>query len=148
MSIDTTSVDVRTAGSQRLGVDLWERWTAMWNGDLSIAEQLVSDGFRIHFGNATDAADTDSLRGPGDLSGFIAAHRTARPGLSYRTDGVPIVALDMVDGQPTGRLACRWTVTRPDGTGATIHKSGIDILAIAGGRVTEVWSITGDRLFA
>jgi hypothetical protein len=141
------SVDTRTTEAEQLGLDLWDRWTALWNGDLSIAGQLLSPGFQIHFGNTIDSADTDSFRGPQDLAGFIAAHRAALPGLRYQGDGVPIVALDVVDGLPTGRLAARWSLARPDGTGGTTRKSGIDVLAIADGRITGVWSITGDRLF-
>jgi hypothetical protein len=141
------TTDTFTAEAERLGLDLWDRWTALWNGDLSLAGQLLSPGFQIHFGNTIGSTDTDSFRGPGDLAGFIAAHRAHLPGVRYEPDGPPIVALDIVDGVPTGRLAARWSVQRTDGTGRLIRKSGIDVLAVAGGRITGVWSVTGDRLF-
>ena len=124
-------IDTITNEAERLCVDLWQRWTALWNGDLALAGQLLSPGFRIHF------ADTDAFQGPGDLVGFIAAHR-----VRYESDGPPIVALELVDGVPTGRLAARWTVRRIDDTGRLIRKSGIDVLAVTGGRITGVWSVT------
>jgi hypothetical protein len=142
------SIDTITNEAERLGLDLWNRWTAMWNGDLFLADELLSPGFQIHFGNTLVTIDTDGLRGPRDLAGFVAAHRAELPGVRYEPDGPPIVALELVDGVPTGRLAARWTVQRVDGTGRLVRKSGIDVLAIAGGRITGVWSVTGDRLFA
>jgi hypothetical protein len=141
------TTDTFTAEAERLGVDLWDRWAALWNGDLSLAGQLLSPGFQIHFGNTIASADTDRFRGPQDLAAFIADHRAALPGVRYESDGAPIIALDVIDGVPMGRLAARWTVQRVDGTGRLIRRSGIDVLAVAGGRITGVWSVTGDRLF-
>jgi hypothetical protein len=115
MSIDTITTDLTEA--ERLGLDLWQRWTALWNGDLALADELLSPGFRIHFGNAVVSVDTDALRGPGDLVAFIAEHRAQLPGVRYEPDGPPIVAFEVGDGVPTGRLAARWTVRRTDGTG-------------------------------
>lgn len=146
MSIDTITTDLTEA--ERLGLDLWQRWTALWNGDLALADELLSPGFRIHFGNAVVSVDTDALRGPGDLVAFIAEHRAQLPGVRYEPDGPPIVAFEVGDGVPTGRLAARWTVRRTDGTGRLVRKSGIDVLAVTAGRITGVWSVTGDRLFA
>ena len=145
MSIDTITID--TTEAERLGLDLWQRWTALWNGDLAVAGQLLSPGFRIHFGNAVVSVDTDTLHGPGDLVAFVAEHRAQLPGVRYEPDGPPVVAFDIVAGVPTGRLAARWTVRRTDGTGRPVHKSGIDVLAVTDGRITGVWSVTGDRLF-
>jgi hypothetical protein len=144
MSIDTITTDLTEA--ERLGLDLWQRWTALWNGDLALADQLLSPGFRIHFGNAV-SVDTDTLRGPADLVAFIAQHRAQLPGVRYEPDGPPIVAFEVVTGVPAGRFAARWTVRRTDGTGRPVRKSGIDMLAVTDGRITGVWSVTGDRLF-
>jgi hypothetical protein len=144
MSIDTIPTD--TTEAERLGLDLWQRWTALWNGDLALAERLLSPGFRIHFGNVV-SVDTDALRGPGDLVAFIAEHRAQLPGIRYEPDGPPIVAFDVVAGVPTGRFAARWIVRRTDDTGRPVQKSGIDVLAVTDGRITGVWSVTGDRLF-
>ena len=78
MSIDTITTDLVEA--ERLGLDLWQRWTALWNGDLALADQLLSPGFRIHFGHAV-SVDTDTLRGSADLVAFIAQHRAHLPGV-------------------------------------------------------------------
>lgn len=48
----------------------------------------------------------------------------------------------LADGNPTGTVALRWTATHPENPAG---KTGIDILAVLGGRIAEVWSISGDR---
>lgn len=48
----------------------------------------------------------------------------------------------------TGHVVARWTVDVPDPEGTVVTKSGIDMLALDGGRIARVWSITGARRFA
>ncbi|MDJ0346041.1 nuclear transport factor 2 family protein [Streptomyces sp. H10-C2] len=135
--------------ARQLGTKLFEDWTGMWNGDLDIADRILTPGFRVHFGNVIPDVDTDGLRGPADLVPFITAHRKAKPGLVYRMHGVALVDIDAAaDGGPAGQVGCRWSATRPDPDGAgVITVSGVDILAVAGGRITDVWSVTGSRRF-
>lgn len=142
---DTVSTDTRTApaaGFQDLDVRLFDQWTAMWNGETALAERIVAPGFRISFANNADSAASDDLRGPDELARFVAAHRESLPGVRYHVSGTP--AVDAAGGQ----IAGRWTVTYPDDSGNTVSKSGIDVLAVADGRITEVWSVTGHRVFA
>lgn len=143
MSIDTPNpANTPTADFRPLGIRLFEQWTEMWNGDLALAERIVTPGFRISFANAVESAATDDLRGQGDLARFVAAHRESIPGLRYRLSGTPVV------DAPGGQVASRWTATFPDASGNTVSKSGIDILTVTDGRITEVWSVTGHRAFA
>ncbi|MET9888347.1 nuclear transport factor 2 family protein [Streptomyces sp. NPDC006430] len=140
--MSTNILNTPSADFQSLGVRLFEQWTALWNGDLALADRIVAPGFRVSFANAAESAATDDLRGPDDLARFVAAHRESIPGLHYSLSGTPVV--DAV----TGQIAARWTVTFPDASGSTVGKSGIDILAVTDGRITEVWSVTGLRAFA
>ncbi|MCZ4119065.1 nuclear transport factor 2 family protein [Streptomyces sp. H39-S7] len=140
---------------RQLGTGLFQDWTALWNGDLALADRILTPGFRIHFGNTIPTVDTDALRGPGGLASFIAAHRRAKPGLVYRMHGVPLVDLAVAAGAapagqagPAGQACCRWSATRPDPDGAgELTASGIDVLAVANGLITDVWSLTGSRRF-
>ncbi|MFI9105391.1 nuclear transport factor 2 family protein [Streptomyces fildesensis] len=140
----TTGTDFR-----QLGTGLFEDWTDMWNGDFPLADRILTPGFRIHFGNAIPQVDTDALRGPGGLVPFVAAHREAKPGLVYRMHGAALVDLAATaDGGPAGQVCCRWSATRPDPDGAgVISVSGIDILAVSDGLITDVWSVGGSRRF-
>jgi hypothetical protein len=137
------SVDTQPETNQ-LGVRLWDQWTALWNGELSIGERILTADFRIHFGNDS-SADTDSFRGPDDLTAFIGKFREQYQHLRYRTDVGPIVGVPLSAGTPADHVVCRWAadLTREDGTSAS--KAGIDILRIAEDRIAEVWSITGNR---
>ncbi|GAA1921469.1 nuclear transport factor 2 family protein [Streptantibioticus ferralitis] len=125
------------------GIALFDQWTAIWNGELTLAARTLTPGFRIHFGGVS-SADTDAFRGPAQLAAYIGEFRDRypAPGLRYAVDGAPVV--DPV----TGYVVARWTVDVPDTAGATTTKSGIDMLAVAGDRIAEVWSVTGARRFA
>jgi hypothetical protein len=121
------------------GIALFDRWTALWNGDFSDPEAFLAPGFRIRFANEPErGAETDGVHGPADIVGLISGFRDALPGLVYSVDGTPLVDAAL------GRVACCWYVTRPDG----VQKSGIDILEVVDGRIATVWSVTGLRRFA
>ncbi|MGD3105472.1 nuclear transport factor 2 family protein [Streptomyces sp. YGL11-2] len=124
-------------------VTLFDQWTAIWNGELALASRILAPAFRIRFGGAA-TADADAFRGPDDIAAYIGAFRDRfpAPGLRYAVDGAPVVDTG------TGCAVARWTVDVPDAEGAVVTKSGIDMFAIDGGRIAEVWSITGARRFA
>ncbi|MFI6486031.1 nuclear transport factor 2 family protein [Streptomyces sp. NPDC050564] len=124
------------------GIALFERWTALWNGDFADPERFLAPNFRIRFGNDPDNADTDTLHGPQALVDFIAAFRTSLPGQRYAVEGTPLVDA----GQ--GGVASRWYMTRQDDSGVAVAKSGIDLFQVEEGRIVTVWSVTGLRRFA
>ncbi|MFE9480070.1 nuclear transport factor 2 family protein [Streptomyces spororaveus] len=142
MTTDIATNAARTTGFRSLASTLFEQWTALWNGETDLATRIVTPDFRISLANAVESAATDDLRGPRDLARFVADHRASIPGLHYRLDGEPVV------DEATGRITCRWTVTFPDASGTPVAKSGIDVLAVTDGRIREVWSVTGLRVFA
>ncbi|MFF4098573.1 hypothetical protein [Streptomyces sp. NPDC001903] len=124
------------------GTRLLEGWTALWSGDLALAEQIIDPKFRLCFANIVEGTGTDSTLERSTLLTFITAHRQALPELTYDLDGPPVI-----DGAH-GRLASRWTATYVDGSGTPVTKSGIDMFSITDGRISGVWSLTGRRRFA
>ncbi|MFG2296481.1 nuclear transport factor 2 family protein [Streptomyces sp. NPDC048603] len=124
------------------GTALLDGWTRLWNGDLALAPDLIAPGFRLRFGNSVPGTGPDATLDRPDLTAFIRAHRQERPGLTYAVDGTPVV------DRTRAEVAARWTATYTDGSGGPVTKSGIDLLAIADGRIAAVWSLTGDRRFA
>ncbi|MQY32835.1 hypothetical protein SRB17_07940 [Streptomyces sp. RB17] len=134
-----TTTQQTSALTRAAGIALFDRWTALWNGDLSDPEAFLAPGFRIHFGNDPErGAVMDEVYGPAGMAGLVSAFREEKPGLRFFVDGTPTV-----DGA-LGRTACCWYVTLPDGA----QKSGIDLLEVVDGRITTVWSVTGLRRFA
>ncbi|GAA1668945.1 hypothetical protein GCM10009765_18030 [Fodinicola feengrottensis] len=115
---------------------LWTDWTALWNGDLDIAEKLVTADFQVHFGR--DIPTADELRGPYELAKFIGDFRARYENLTYRTVVGPIV--DAAGGYVTGHWVADFLKDN-----AAERKPGIDILRIDGDRVAQAWSITGTR---
>ncbi|WP_406168438.1 nuclear transport factor 2 family protein [Streptomyces sp. NBC_00996] len=124
------------------GIALFERWTALWNGDFADPERFLAPNVRIRFGNDPDNADTDTLHGPQALVDFIAAFRASLPGQRYAVEGTPLVDA----GQ--GGVASRWYMTRQDDSRVAVAKSGIDLFQVEEGRIVTVWSVTGLRRFA
>ncbi|MEU1402338.1 nuclear transport factor 2 family protein [Streptomyces sp. NPDC005728] len=120
------------------GIALFDRWTALWNGDLSDPEAFLAPAFRIRFGNDPENAATDEIHGPAGIASYVSDFRIRKPGLRYAVEGTPLV-----DGG-LGQVASRWYVTGPDGA----QKSGIDMLEVVDGRIATVWSVTGLRRFA
>ncbi|MER6566358.1 nuclear transport factor 2 family protein [Streptomyces sp. NPDC001093] len=139
MTSTSTSLTSSAGLTPATGIALFDRWTALWNGDFSDPEAFLAPGFRIRFGNDPErGATTDAVHGPAGILGLISAFREEKPGLRFTVDGTPVV-----DGA-SGRTACCWYVTLPDGT----QKSGIDLLEVADGRIAAVRSVTGLRRFA
>ena len=122
----------------RVGARLWDEWTSLWNGNLELASRLVTPDFRIHFGGAVGAADTDALRGPDGIAGLIGSFRARYARLVYRVDVGPLVDGDKVAG--------RWIATGADAARGEFSKGGIDLLRLDGDRIAQVWSVTGERL--
>ncbi|KUN05101.1 hypothetical protein AQI95_16485 [Streptomyces yokosukanensis] len=121
------------------GIALFERWTALWNGDFSDPEAFLAPGFRIRFANAPErAAVTDAVHGAAGIVGLISDFRAQQPALVYTVDGTALVDAGL------GQVACRWYVTQADGT----CKSGIDQFQVVDGRISAVWSVSGLRRFA
>jgi hypothetical protein len=132
----TTAPATLTAAT---GIALFDRWTALWNGDFSDPEAFLAPGFRIRFANEAErGAATDAVHGPAGIVGLISGFRAQRPDLVYAVDGTPLVDTGL------GRVACCWHVTGADG----LRKSGIDLLEVTDGRIATVWSVTGLRRFA
>lgn len=124
----------RTA-TRSTAADLADAWTAFWNGDLRLAVALLTNEFRIHFAGGNEAAVAgDAVRGSAQMAVYVEDFRRQRPGLRFTLDAPPMA------GGPG--FAMRWSAQR-----AGVDLSGIDIVHVAGDRISEVWSVTGGRRF-
>jgi hypothetical protein len=125
----TTTTPATTAAA------LAEAWTAFWNGELDRAETLLTPDFRIRFGGDRPGDHAgDAVVGPGAMAGFVRDFRAERPDVRFAVDAPPVA-----DG---AGFAVRWSASRPG-----VDVSGIDVVRLDGGRIAEVWSLTGGRRF-
>lgn len=119
-----------------------EGWTALWNGDVALAEQILAPGFRLHFADDFDGTGSGYTFGQEELTAFISANSHALTGLTFAAEAAPLVDSERAE------MACRWSESHADGDGDVIVKSGIDMFAVTDGRISAVWSLTGSRRFA
>ena len=123
------------------GITLFDRWTAMWNGDVAVAHAIMADAFVLHYAKA-NTERVDNVRTPAGLVELVQFWHSFRPGIRFSAEGEAAVDLDLVDGAPSGRVARPYLAVFCDANGDLVARSGIDMLAVRGGRVVEVWSVS------
>ncbi|MEU4208756.1 nuclear transport factor 2 family protein [Streptomyces sp. NPDC026206] len=136
---------------RQFGVELYDRWTALWNGDTGLAAEIMAPEFRLRYAQAGTEA-FDDIRHPAQLSAAIAGWHRQRPGLRFTAEGPAVVDIAMPDGAaPQGSVARPYLASFLNESGQTVSRSGTDILTFIGGRITEVWSVSsgaGGRTFS
>lgn len=121
-------------------IELFDRWTAMWDGDLALADEIMAPKFTLRY--AQPGADIyDTIHDPAAFAAAIDTFRTDRPGLTFEVQGLPIV--EMTDAR-TGIIARPYGAKVIDPEGAVLRDiSGTDILRFENGQIVEVWSVSG-----
>lgn len=117
-------------------IDLANKWTAMWNGDLALVDEILAPDFRIEFGAVVADPDPTLITTPAGMAEFVGTWRARRGDLVFALQGTPVVDED--DG-----MAFTWTVDLP----GLNRRSGIDLCRLVDGRIARVWSVTGERAF-
>ncbi|WP_326824943.1 ester cyclase [Streptosporangium sp. NBC_01639] len=139
MSTDIQAVDV-----EEFNVRIFELWSALWNGELGLAEQIMAPQFRLRYAQpGTDAFD--QIRHPAQLAEMITQFQAARSGLHFAPDGEAVADVRLIDGVAHGKIARPYLARFTDETGRDLCISGIDMLRIEDGLITEVWSVSGGR---
>jgi hypothetical protein len=82
---------------------LYRRWMLeLWNGDLSVAAEIVTDDFVVHQARA-DGARSEELRGPGAVVRMVREGHAPFEGLSFEIEVGPVVEGDLVAARWVGR---------------------------------------------
>lgn len=125
--------------SDRAVARLYEQWLAMWNGNISLAGEIVAEGCVIHqapFGEG----EPIEFRGPEGIARMVEMGRAPFDGFS--------VALDVGPLAEGALMAARWTGSGqyrgglPGATaapGTLVTYSGMDLFRIEGGKIAEYW---------
>lgn len=118
---------------------IWDSWSKLWNGDLSIADDLISPQFLAHF--APMSANQGEVRGPDDFKQWIQAAGAAFTNFQFVTEVGPIA--------DEGLIAGRWVFqgtfqggipgAAPEAIGKHIRYNGIDIFRVVDGKIVEYW---------
>ncbi|WP_225725595.1 MULTISPECIES: nuclear transport factor 2 family protein [unclassified Nocardia] len=118
-------------------------WTDLWNGSFDLATRLCADDFRIFFAAAAPEDGPhrgDKVTGPAQFVEYLHEYHATKPGVRFVVDGPAAGALDETGA---GSFAVRWYAELPDRR----KLSGIDMFDVVDGKLTTVWSVTGQRLF-
>jgi predicted ester cyclase len=119
---------------------LYERWLLeLWNGDESVAQEILADDFVIHQARARPG-ESEAVRGPQAGLEMVRMGRAPFSEVSFAIEVGPIVEGDMVAARWTGRARYAGGIpgaTAPAGTEVTF--GGIDIMRIENGRLAEYW---------
>ncbi|RSS79287.1 nuclear transport factor 2 family protein [Streptomyces sp. WAC06614] len=138
MSVTTTPLTDSAPLTREAGTRLVEGWTALWNGDVALADQILAPDFRLHFADDFDGTGSAAAFGRDELTAFVSANSLALTGVTFAAAAAPLVDTGR------GEMACRWNEVH----GEVVVKSGIDMFAVRDGRISAVWSLTGNRSFA
>ncbi len=131
------------------GIGLSDQWTAMWNGDLGLVDEMMAPEFVLRHAQAgTDAFD--GIRTPPQPAETVAAWHRSHDGLLFTAEGTAVVDLTPAGGGPTGSVARPYLARFAGERGGETARSGIDILRVSAGLIVEVWSVSsgaGGRTF-
>ena len=129
--------------------ELYYRWLDMWNGQLSIAQDIIAPGCIVHqapFG----AGEPPEFRGPDGIALMVRMGRAPFDDIRFELEVGPIVEGDKItarwcaSGRYVGGLP---SATVPLGTPVTF--CGMDICRVEDGRFVEYWvSSDGAHLMA
>ena len=126
---------------RQIGIDLFERWTAMWNLNLDLAEEIMAPRFTLHYTQA-GAEVFDDLHHPQELAGIIKVWHEKKPGIKFKSEGEAVIDLSLDGGSLTGFVARPYFVCFVSEQNQLVARSGTDILKITDGRISEVWSVS------
>jgi hypothetical protein len=120
------------------GARLWTRWTAMWNGELALADEIIADGFVVHIRRSA-LGDPAQLRDARAVAPWVARVRAQYTTITYTTATGPFVDVD------AARVTTPWFADGVDREGRPFRKAGLDLLRFdERGRVIECWTLSRD----
>jgi predicted ester cyclase len=119
--------------------DLVKKWVSLWNGDTSIAAQIISPNNRVHAA-MFDGGDGSAVGGVSGMVTLVTQMRSLMSDLVFSTDVGPLV-----DGN---HVVLRWIARghygggipnagAPVGAPVTFH--GTDIVRISDSLIVEYW---------
>ncbi|MFB2585391.1 ester cyclase [Herbiconiux liukaitaii] len=119
--------------------DLITQWIALWNGDIPVADQIISDDNRVHAA-MFDGGDGSAAGGVSGMKDLVTQMRSLMSDLVFSVEVGPLI-----DGD---HVVVRWVATghygggvpgagAAVGTEVTFH--GTDILRVENDKVVEYW---------
>ena len=115
--------------------EIYAAWTAMWNGDLARADEILTADFRAYL-TADSTKPPAPVRDIASAKAWISTIR-AKAHLHYE-----IVLGPFRDGD---MISAYWRVTATIGDRSTV-KVGTDFLKIRDGKISDCWTMNNNAL--
>jgi hypothetical protein len=119
-----------------IAAGLYKRWGDMWNGDLHVADEIISENFIAHL-TADSMQPPQEIRNPATVKLWVGKIRSSASSLKYEVIQGPIVQNDM--------MAVYWQAIAQRGD-VIIKKVGVDFLRFSGSKITECWTMNNNAL--
>jgi predicted ester cyclase len=119
--------------------ELWLSWSALWNGNLSIADEIIAPNFIAHF--APIGNSPAEVHGPDALKQWIGATVGAFTDYSFTTTVGPLVDEDHVAGRWLFRAIYQGGIpgASPGAVGKQVEYAGMDLFRVEAGKIVEYW---------
>jgi SnoaL-like polyketide cyclase len=121
---------------------LYRRWLLeLWNGDLEVAEQVVTPGFVGSWPGRPGL-----VHGPGELVEVIRASHALFEDLRFEVEVGPVVEGDLVAARWVGRGSYRGGMEGATvAAGTRVGFAGHDLLRVEDGRFAEYWVVSEEQ---
>ncbi|GAC1682861.1 MAG: hypothetical protein PVS3B1_23580 [Ktedonobacteraceae bacterium] len=118
---------------------LWKPWAELWNGNLSLADEIIAPNFVAHF--AAVGTSPAEVRGPAGLKQWIGGAMGAFSDYSFTTSVGPLADEDKVAGRWIFRATYRGGMpgASPDAVGKHVEYAGMDMFRVEAGKIVEYW---------
>lgn len=119
--------------------ELWKSWSALWNGNLSIADEIIAANFVAHF--APIGNSPDEVHGPDGLKQWIGATVGAFTNYSFTTMVGPLSDEDKVAGRWLFRGTYQGGIPGASSraVGKQVEYAGMDLFRVEAGKIVEYW---------
>ena len=118
---------------------LWKSWNELWNGNLSLADEIIAPTFVAHF--APIGTSPAEVRGPDGLKQWIGGTAAAFTNASFTTTVGPLVDEDLVAGRWIFRATYQGGMPGASSTavGKGVEYAGMDLFRVEAGKIVEYW---------
>jgi CHASE2 domain-containing sensor protein len=133
------TLTINTAANTFEQQKIWSEWQNLWNGNYTIAKEIISPDFRIHAALMDGSPDT-AIRGAEGLVNWMAQSASIFESMKFTTLVGPIIDGNLIAG--------RWVMVgvykggvpgAKAAPGTVITFAGTDILRVENGKIVEYW---------
>lgn len=123
-------------------------WKELWNGDLSLTDQIIAEDFVAHAAPLTGTGPGE-IHGREALNAWVSGIHAILPDLSFVIEVGPITDDEhlVVRWEAHGTYNGGFPGTPPEAVGRVLTFTGTDTLRIADGKLAEYWANADSLLF-